>query len=498
MWKGFAMWLTAIAVCTLAGCAIGPKYHPPVTQPPATFKESPTNFKNGGPWTVAEPQDAKMRGEWWTIFKDPELNALEGQLNINNQTIKEYFENFMEARALVGEAHALYYPTAAGAPSFTRSRTSGRLASGSSSNAGLQSDTYELPAEASWAPDLWGRVRKEVHATQYGAQVTAADLANERLSEQAALAEYFFEIHGQDALIDLYKQTLKSYTEALTLTRAQYETGITGYISVVEAQNTLQTAQANLTSLGVARAEYEHAIAVLVGRSASQFSIPHRGITSNPPPIPIGVPSLLLERRPDIAGAERQLAAANAELGVAYTAFYPNLTLSVAGGTESSLFKQILDWPSRFWSISGSLTQPLFQAGLKPALHQYVAVYNADLAAYRETVLTAFQQVEDYLAATRILSKQIVQEEQAVKSAQQDVSLEMYRYKIGIDPYIDVVTLQNALLSNEQTLVSLHITQMADAVALVQALGGGWDISQLPTPAQVAQKPPSVDTKLQR
>ena len=486
-----------MAVCALAGCATGPKYHPPVTQAPAAFKESPANFKNNGPWTVAQPQDTKLRGDWWTIFNDPELNALEAQMNINNQTIKQYFENLLEARALIGEAHAQYYPTLAAGPSYTRSKTSGNLIRTSSANTGSTSNVFELPLEASWEPDLWGRVRKEVRYAEYEAQVSGADLADERLSEQAALAEYFMEIHGQDALIDLYNQTIKAYTQSLALTQAQYETGITDYISVGEAQNTLETAEATVTNLGVERAVYEHAIAVLVGQPASQFSIPNRGLTESPPPIPIGVPSLLLERRPDIAAAERLLAADNAELGVAYTAFYPAITLTVGAGTETSLLHQLLSWPSRFWSIGGSLSQPLFDEELQPALRQYVAAYNADLAAYRETVLTAFQQVEDYLAATRILSKQIVLQEQAVKSAQQDVNLETYRYKVGIDPYIDVVTLQDTLLGDEQTLVTLHITQMTDAVALVQALGGGWDVSRLPTSAEVAQKPPSVDNKLQ-
>lgn len=488
---------TIIAACALAGCAMGPKYRPPVTQAPAAFKESPTNFTNNGPWTVAQPQDTKLSTDWWTIFDDPELNALEAQLNINNQTIREYFENFMEARALVGEAHALYYPTLSATPTYTRSKTSSNLIHTASANTGFTSSIYELPIDASWEPDIWGRVRKEVRYAEYEAQVSASDLAGERLSEQASLAEYVLEIHGQDALIDLYNQTIKDYTESLTLTQAQYETGITDKISVIEAQNTLDAAQATLTNLDIARAQYEHAIAVLVGKAPADFSIPHRGLTENPPPLPIGVPSLLLERRPDISAAERLLAADNAQLGVAYTAFYPTVTLSIAGGTETSLLHQLLSWPSRFWSIGGSLSQPLFDAQLQPALRQYVAVYNADLAAYRQTVLTAFQQVEDDLAATRILSKQIVQQEQAVKSAQQDVDLETYRYKAGIDPYIDVVTLQDTLLADEQTLMTLHITQMNDTVALVQALGGGWDVSQLPTPAEVAQKPPSAETKLQ-
>ena len=266
----------------------------------------------------------------------------------------------------------------------------------------------------------------------------------------------------------------------------------------MEARTTLQSARASLTNLGILRAQYEHAIAVLIGKEASGFSLPARPITIAPPPIPIGMPSLLLQRRPDVAAAERTMASANAQLGVAYSAFYPSLTLSVAGGFQSSLFKHIADWPSRFWSVGPSFSQPIFNAALSSALHQYVAVYNADVASYRQTVLTAFQQVEDYLAETRILSQQIEQQRAAVTSAQQSLDLEMGRYETGIDPYINVVTLQNTVFSNQQTLTSLQINQMTSAVLLVEALGGGWDTSQLPTPAQVSAKPSKADTRLQQ
>jgi NodT family efflux transporter outer membrane factor (OMF) lipoprotein len=508
---------TTFLLCAiLTGCTVGPKYHPPVIQPPPAFKEAPPaspatppanapanppgdQAQDNGNWTVAQPADARIRGDWWAIFNDPELNELENQLNIDNQNIKLYFENFMEARALVGEARALYYPTVSIGPSYNRQRSSANLgATSTTANPGKTSQIYSLPLEVSWTPDLFGRIRNQVHAAQYSAQVSAADLENEKLVEQADLAQYFFEIRGQDALIELYTKTVAEYQKSLDLTQAQYETGVGDQISVVEARTTLQQAQASLTNLGILRAQYEHAIAVLLGKPASSFSLPARPITTAPPPIPIGVPSLLLQRRPDVAAAERTMAAANATLGVAYSAFYPSLTLTAGGGFDSYLGKHLLDWPSRFWSVGPSISQPIFNASLKAELHQYVAIYNADVATYRQTVLTSFQQVEDYLSQTRILSQQIQQQRAAVTSAQTALDLEMGRYETGIDPYIDVITLQNTVFSGQQTLYGLQIEQMTGAVSLVEALGGGWDTSQLPTPKQVSQTPPKTDTQIQR
>jgi NodT family efflux transporter outer membrane factor (OMF) lipoprotein len=501
----------------LTGCTVGPKYHPPTIQPPPAFKEAPpatptpapaptpdnanpnaANQDNGN-WTVAQPADAKIRGDWWAIFNEPELNDLEAQLNIDNQNIKLSFEDFMEARALVGEARALYFPTVSIGPSYNRQRSSANLGSTSTTaNPGKTSQIYALPLDVSWTPDLFGRIRNQVHAAQYSAQVSAADLENEKLIEQADLAEFYFEIRGQDALIDLYTKTVAEYQKSLDLTQAQYDTGVGAQISVVEARTTLQSAQASLTNLGILRAQYEHAIAVLLGKPASSFSMPRRAITTAPPSIPIGVPSLLLQRRPDVAAAERTMASANATLGVAYSAFYPSLTLSASGGFESYLFKHLADWPSRFWSVGPSFSQPIFNAALKADLHQFVAIYNADVASYRQTTLVAFQQVEDFLSQTRILSQQIQQQRAAVASAQASLDLEMGRYETGIDPYIDVVTLQNTVFSNQQTVYSLQIEEMTGAVQLVEALGGGWDTSQLPTPRQVSQAPSKADTQLQR
>lgn len=490
---------TAMLCCALAGCTVGPKYRVASTQTaPALYKETPAQNPGADIWTVANPQDAMLRGNWWEIFHEPELNALEEQLNINNQTIKQYFENYMEARALIGEARAQYFPTASMGPGYTRARSSGNLTNSSQANVGKLSTLYRLPISISWEPDLWGRVRNQVHATQYNAQVSAADLANERLSEQVALAEYFFEIRGQDALAQLYAQTVEADKKALALTQTLYETGVDQKISVVEAQSALHSAESAATNLGVLRAQYENGIAVLVGKQASSFSIPVRPLTTAPPPIPVGVPSQLLERRPDIAAAERTMATENAEIGVADSAFYPDLTLTVGGGTQSSALQHLLDWPSRFWSVGGTVSQPLFNAALNPTLHQYVAIYNADVANYRQTVLTAFAQVENYLAEVHILSKQIQQQRQAVDSAQTALNLEMGRYETGLDPYIDVVNLQTTLLTDQRTLTNLQIEQMTGAVQLVGALGGGWDRSQLPTPAQASKRPTKAETVMQR
>jgi NodT family efflux transporter outer membrane factor (OMF) lipoprotein len=504
-------WLAGVLLCAgVTGCHVGPAYHPPVIQPPPAFKEAPPatppadttqsqNNADNGNWTVAQPADAKIRGDWWGIFNDPELNDLESQLNIDNQNLKLYFENFMEARALVREARAQYFPTVSFGPSYNRQRSSGNLGNTASvAHPGTQSQIYSLPVDVSWTPDLFGRIRNEVRNAQYNAQASAADLENERLLEQADLAEFFFEIRGQDALIGIYTQTVAADQKALDYNQAQYDTGVGDQLSVVEARATLQAAQSSLTNLGILRAQYEHAIAVLIGKPASGFSLPARPILTAPPPVPVGIPSLLLQRRPDVAAAERTMAAANAELGVAYTAFFPTLTLSLDGGFESSLFKHILDWPSRFWSVGPSFSQPIYNAALSAELHQYVATYNADVASYRQTVLTAFQQVEDYLAQVRILSQQIQQQRGAVASSQTALDLEMGRYQTGIDPYIDVVTLQNTVLTNQQQLASLQIEQMTGAVELVQALGGGWDTSQLPTPQQVTAAPSKADTKIQQ
>lgn len=484
---------TASLLAAVAGCRVGPRYHAP--SPPqvtaANYKESTVNFQNEPGWKVASPQDAMMRGDWWQVFHEPELNALEDQLNINNQTIKQYFNQYMAARALIAEARSQYWPTITFGPSFSRQKTSGNLRASSVANTGSTSGVWAIPLDVSWAPDLWGKVRNEVRVEEYAAQVSAADLQLEKLTEQASLAQYYFEIRGQDVLQQILDQTVAADQKALDAVQGSYDAGVGDYISVVEARATLASAQSSQTNVGLLRAQYEHAIAMLLGKVASDFSIPVRPMTYTPPAIPTGVPSQLLERRPDVAAAERTLAEANSTIGIGYGAFFPQINLSASGGTEASNIARIADWPSRFWSIGVSASQVIFDAGLYRAqLHQYEAIYNADVATYRQTTLTAFQQVEDALAATRIYSQQILRQQEAVKSAQEFVDLETQRYQIGVDPYVNLVTAQTTLLGDQQTLNALQVSQMIAAVQLVQALGGGWDRSQLPTPKQTGEKVP--------
>jgi NodT family efflux transporter outer membrane factor (OMF) lipoprotein len=498
----------AVFCAMLAGCNVGPKYLPPAIMAPPAFKESPTQFKESDGWTVAQPQDAALRGKWWEIYNEPELNALEEELNIDNQNIRQAFENFMEARALVREARSQYFPTVSVGGSYTRSQPSSNIKSAASNNTSTntstgttsaqQSQLFSIPADVSWEPDLWDKVRNTVRASQYQAQLSAADLENERLTEQASLAEYFFEIRGQDALQKLLNDTVEADKKALAIAKARYDTGVDDEISVVEAQTTLDSAQSAATNIRIARAQFEHAIAMLVGKPASTFSIPVEPMTSAPPPIPVGVPSQLLERRPDIAAAERNMAAANAQIGVADAAFYPALTFSLGGGLESSALKNLLKWPSRFWSVGPLISETVYDGGLRRAtVNQYIATYNANVAAYRQSVLTAFQQVEDALAEVRILSQQIRQQQEAVDSAQKSLQLELRRYENGIDPYIDVVTAQTTLLTNQQSLTNLKVQEMTSSVQLIEALGGGWDRSQLPAPLQVTEKPSKAETTIQ-
>ncbi len=493
---GLTTILAAVTAFAIAGCTVGPKYRQPAAtaQPPAsTYKESPTQFPSSGEWKVADPQDAMLHGKWWEIYNDPELNALEDQLNINNQNIKQSFENFMEARTIVAQARSQLYPTIGTTPSYQRSRGSANLsgstgATGSTSG-GKQTQLFVLPAAVSWEPDLWGKVRNTIHQAQYNAQLSAADLENERLTEQASLAIFLFELRGQDALQKVFDETIAADQKSVDLTRARYETGVDDQISLVQAQNALESAQAAGTNLGIARAQFEHAIAVLIGTTASSFSIPVKPLDAIPPPVPLGVPSQLLERRPDIAASERNMAAANAQIGIAVAAYYPTLTLGAQGGFESSVFHKLLLWPSRFWSVGPSISETVFDAGVRRAtVQQFTAVYNADVAGYRQTVLTAFQQVEDSLAAVRILSTQIRQQLEAEQSAERYLELAKARYYTGVDQYLNVLVAQTTLLSEQQQLASLRTQAMTASVQLIEALGGGWDRSQLPTPAQVSER----------
>jgi NodT family efflux transporter outer membrane factor (OMF) lipoprotein len=508
---------TASIAILLSGCNVGPRYVAPVAPAPPAFKESaPAAYASAPPgaWQPAQPQDAALKGKWWEMFNEPELNALEEQLNIDNQNIAQYFQNFMAARAQVREARAGYFPTVTFNPAFTKagggaaaasavtgtSGTTGTSSTGTSSTSTSTTSTsttksgggtdFALPIDVSWEPDLWGRIRNTVREFQYAAQVSAADLENERLTEQAALAEFYFELRGQDALQDLYNRTVEADRKALDLTRALYETGIDNAEAVAQAEVTLETAEATGIGIATNRAIYEHAIAMLIGKPASSFSMPVKNLATPVPAVPVGVPSQLLERRPDIAAAERTMAEANALIGVEKAAYYPTVSLTGSGGLQSSTLAKLFSLPALFWSLGASASQTIFDAGLRKAtVAQYTANYNADVAAYKQTVLTAFQQVEDYLATVRITSQQIAKQQQAVAAAQRYLDIAMARYQTGLDPYLNVISAQTILLGDQQTEVTLRVTEMAAAVQLIQALGGGWNVTQLPTPAQVAKSP---------
>jgi NodT family efflux transporter outer membrane factor (OMF) lipoprotein len=490
----------AVTACLLAGCTVGPKYHTPTADTPAAYKElTPAQYQDTDGWKVAQPKDDALRGKWWEVFGDPQLNALEEKVSISNQNIASTAASFFAARALVKEARSELFPTVSTNPSITvaRSALGGAAASGVNSGTGSNSsakgtfEEYTFPFDATWQPDLFGRVRNMIKSAAYGAQASAADLENVRLTAQADLAMDYFQLRGQDSLKQLLDATVVAYQDSLDFTRAQYDTGIGTDEAVAQAETQLEATQAQDAALGIQRAQFEHAIAMLTGQPASTFSIPMEPLTSKPPAIPLGVPSQLLERRPDIAAAERLVAQANAQIGIARAAYFPNLTLSAVAGFESSSFTHWFSWPSRFFSVGPAAAETIFDAGLRRAtVQQYRAQYDETVANYRQTVLTAFQQVEDNLASLRILSVEIQYQDTAVKSAERSLAIAKDRYSLGIDPYLNVLTAQTALLSNQETAVNLRIQQMSASGGLIEALGGGWNASQLPSPVQLISKVP--------
>jgi NodT family efflux transporter outer membrane factor (OMF) lipoprotein len=495
--------LSVAALLIFNGCNVGPKYHPPAEQAPAAYKEiTPANQKDIENWKTAQPSDDALRGKWWEIFGDPQLNTLEDQVNVSNQSIASAEASFMAARAMVKEARSQLFPTVTTAPSVTREKQSANLKEFSTSSSGLGGgtptatvskafDDYDFPFDATWVPDLWGKIRNTVNASAYGAQASAADLANTRLSMQADLAVDYFELRSQDSLKQLLDTTVQAYQESLRLTKVLYATGIDNDESVAQAETQLESTEAQDTNVGILRSQYEHAIAVLVGQPASTFSISVEPLKTPPPPIPIGVPSQLLERRPDVAADERLMAQANAQIGIARAAYYPTLTLSASGGFESTNASNWFSWPSVLWAIGASASETIFDAGLRRAtVQQYRSMYDETVANYRQTVLTAFQQVEDNLAALRVLSKEIQEQDVAINSAQRYLTDANNRWKLGLDPYLDVISAETALLSNQQTMVNLRMQQITASVQLVEALGGGWDKTQLPSTAALVSKTP--------
>jgi NodT family efflux transporter outer membrane factor (OMF) lipoprotein len=495
--------LLLVVVCLVgAGCSVGPKYSVPQMQVPAAFKEPlPGAFKE---FRQTDPKDDKLKGKWWEAFGDPQLNSLETQVNISNQNVAQAEAQFREARAAIRAARSQLFPTVSAGPAITQGRTSSNTSSGAAALTGTTGSTggfvgsrgatyssFQIPFEFSWELDAWGKIRHMVEASVDTAQASAADLQTVRLSAQALLATDYFELRGSDQKKRLLDDTVSDYVRQLQLTEQRRDQGIATQLDVEQARTQLETARVQAIDLGVARAQYEHAIAVLTGKAPSSLTLEFNAATVKVPVIPVALPSELLERRADIAGAERRAAAQNAQIGVAEAAFYPNISLSASAGLASSSLLTLFTWPSRIWTVGPQLAQTLFDAGNRKALTQEAqATYDANAAAYRQTVLSAFQGVEDNLAALRILEDEAKQENLAVESAERSLSLATERYKGGVDTYLDVITAEATALTNESAAVDILTRRMTSAVALVQALGGGWDTSQLPAAKELVAKKP--------
>jgi NodT family efflux transporter outer membrane factor (OMF) lipoprotein len=459
-----------------SGCAVGPKYVAPVVPAPPAFKELAGNDQ----WKTASPGDGMLKGKWWEVFNDPQLNALEEKIGVNNFSVKQAEAQFRQARAVILQNHSGYYPTIGSNPGISQSDR------GTNAGGRGTSQSFQLPFSASWEPDLWGRVRLAVENSVDNAQVFAADLENFRLSLQGTLATNYFLLLANDMQLALLNNTITNYQKNLTLTTNRFNGGVASRTDVTLAQTQLYTTQAQATDLDVNRNQLEHAIAVLTGEVPSSLSIPRGKIADLPPPIPVAIPSQLLERRPDIAAQERLIAAANANLGIAQVAFYPTLTLSATAGLSTSGLQNLLTWGSRVWSAGPGVSQTLFDFGRRDArIEQVQASYDVAVAAYRQTVLTAFQQVEDNLSALRVLSKEAEEQAKAIAAAEQALLLENERYKAGTDSYLNVITTQNITLANERLAVTLLQRRMTSAVNLILALGGGWDASALPNADQL-------------
>jgi len=462
------------ALLGTTACMVGPNYKRPAAPVPQAFKEP---LPDG--WKEAQPSDGAIRGKWWEVYKDPALNALEEQVNLSNQNVLAAEAQFRAARAAVGIARAALYPTVSVGPSVTASRA------GSQGNTALASThllgIYDFPVSASWVPDIWGSIRRNVRASEATAQADFALLENARLSYQAELAQDYFQLHGTDGDKDLLERTVKSYQEYLTLTQNRYKGGVASGADVAQAQTQLDTTNAQLIDLGVARAQYEHAIAILIGKPPAELTVTRALLKTPPPPVPVAVPSALLERRPDIAASERQMAAVQEQIGIAVATYYPTLTLSAGAGFESISVPKWFTWASRFYSIGPSLSETVFEGGKRRSqVKQAEALFDNGVANYRQTVLTAFQQVEDNLAALKILADEAAATDLAVKAAEDSLKISTYQYKAGTVAYLQVITAQAAALQEERAAVDILTRRLLSSVLLIQAMGGGWDTKTVP------------------
>jgi NodT family efflux transporter outer membrane factor (OMF) lipoprotein len=478
--------LAASALALLAaGCTVGPNYHRPAAVPDApAWKENaapPPNPPNGT-WKQAEPSDQVLRGAWWQLYNDPQLNVLEEKVAISNQTLKAATEQYFQAREQVQVARSQFFPTLSAGPSISRTRESKNQPNTVPGQTRYQYNEFSLAGQAQWQPDFWGQVRRSVEQARASAQASAAQLANVELSVRAELATDYFQMRGLDAQKELLDNTVASDTEYLKLTQIRFKGGVATEVDLDEAQTQLEQTRAQDVDVGVARAQYEHAIATLIGQSASTFSLPPMPQAHEIPQIPVGMPSQLLERRPDIATAERQVDAANAQIGVAIAAYYPNISLTGSGGMLSGTPGTWIQGPSEMWSLGASAVELLFDAGRRHAITQQSRdAYEQQVANYRESVLNAFQEVEDNLAALRILDQESGVQAAAVAAARRSLATSTNRYKGGVATYLEVLTAQTTQLSNERTQADITTRQYVASVQLILALGGGWDTSQLPT-----------------
>jgi NodT family efflux transporter outer membrane factor (OMF) lipoprotein len=466
-----AAWVAA------SGCAVGPTYHRPAPVISAAFKEPPPEG-----WKPAEPNEAVPRGKWWEIYKDPQLNQLEEQVNISNQNVIAAIAQYREARDQVRIARASLFPTVTAAPAVTVARGSATRGNVVNTTSGTAVD-YTLPVDVSYQADVFGSIRRSVAASAASAQASAADLENARLTYQAQLAQLYFQLHGLDGDADLLRRTVTAYQESLQLTQDRFEVGVASGADVAQAKTQLETARAQLLDVGVARAQFEHAVAILVGKPPADVGVPAAVLATPPPAIPVGVPSALLERRPDVTAAERHVAAANEQIGVAKAALFPVLTLGASGGFESSSLANWLTLPSRFWSVGPQLAATLFDAGKRRAqVDLQEAAYDASVAAYRQTVLTALQQVEDQLAALRILEQEAAVQNGALAAAQESVGISTEQYRAGTTDYLQVITTQTVAFQSERAAIDILTRRLTASVLLIEALGGGWEPSPLPPP----------------
>lgn len=479
------IWIAAsLCAATLAGCTVGPNYRtPPVPPPPATFKELPPPNPPNGSWKQAQPgaaQNSQLKGNWWTMYDDPELDALEAKIDVSNQTLKAATENYFAAREQVRAVRANFWPTLSAGPSVSRTGESHNQANVHSGTS-LDYNAFALQGEASWEPDLWGGVRRSVEEARANAQASAADLANAALSIHAELATDYFELRGLDSQTLLLDNTVKADTDYLHLTQIRFNGGVATEVDVAQAQTQLETVKAQDIDVQVARAQYEHAIATLIGQPASTFSLAPAPLALKLPAVPAGVPSALLERRPDIAAAERRTDAANAQIGIAEAAFYPNVQIGGTGGFESANAGTWIQGPSAMWSLGASAMELLFDAGRRHAITaQARDQYEAQTANYRQSVLNAFQEVEDNLAALRILDNEAQTQAAAVQAARRSLAISTKRYKGGVTTYLEVLTAQTAQLADERAQQDITTRQFTASVHLITALGGGWSRAQLP------------------